>query len=84
MPRVTKTTGMKLLAAAAALLLAAPAYAQPQSKKGSHAPPPEPRQGIDEKAYKDALERIPTPKKGYDPWGQMRPPEPAKTTNKPN
>jgi hypothetical protein len=82
MRRGTKTTGMKFLAAAAALLLAAPAYAQ--SKKGSHAPPPEPRQGIDEKAYKDALERIPTPKKGYDPWGQMRPPEPAKTTGKPN
>ena len=39
---------------------------------------------VDEKAYKAALDRIPTPKKGYDPWGQMRPGEPAKTPNRPN
>jgi hypothetical protein len=33
---------------------------------------------VDEKAYKAALERIPDLKEKYDPWGSMRPPEPAK------
>jgi hypothetical protein len=38
----------------------------------------------DEKAYKAALDRIPDPDKKYDPWGIAHPPEPAKTTKKPN
>jgi len=29
---------------------------------------------VDEKAYKDALKRIPEPKEKYDPWGGARPP----------
>lgn len=28
---------------------------------------------IDEKAYKDALKRIPEPKEKYDPWSGARP-----------
>jgi hypothetical protein len=32
---------------------------------------------VDEKAYKAALDRIPTPKKPYDPWGQVNDSEPA-------
>jgi hypothetical protein len=28
---------------------------------------------VDEKAYKDALKRIPEPKEKYDPWGGARP-----------
>ena len=42
-------------------------------------PPAEDSPKVDEKAYKAALDRIPTPKKGYDPWGQVRPSDPAKT-----
>ncbi|MDP1883723.1 MAG: hypothetical protein Q8K88_12710 [Bradyrhizobium sp.] len=34
--------------------------------------------GIDEKAYKAALERIPESKEKYDPWGAARPAEPAR------
>lgn len=36
---------------------------------------------IDEKAYKDALERIPEAKEKYDPWGGVREtsPKAAKT-----
>jgi hypothetical protein len=33
---------------------------------------------VDEKAYKAALERIPEPKKKYDPWGVTKPADPAK------
>ena len=85
MPRGTKATGITLLVAAAALLLAPPACPQGLGKKGGkHGPPAENHPKIDEKAYKAALDRIPTPKKGYDPWGQMRPAEPAKTAGKPN
>jgi hypothetical protein len=40
---------------------------------------------VDEKAYKAALDRIPTPKKPYDPWGQVHDAEPApKSSGKPN
>jgi hypothetical protein len=60
-------------------------YSQGFGKKGGKSgAPAESRPKIDEKAYKAALDRIPTPKKGYDPWGQMRPSEPAKTANKSN
>jgi hypothetical protein len=58
--------------------LSLPAYSQGM-KKGSHAAPTtETRQPVDEKAYKAALDRIPTPKQPYDPWGVARPSEPAK------
>jgi hypothetical protein len=40
---------------------------------------------VDEKAYKAALDRIPTPKKPYDPWGQVHDSEPTtKSSGKPN
>jgi hypothetical protein len=65
------------LAAALALLLASPA-AHAQMKKGSHAAPStETKPRVDDKAYKAALDRIPTPKKPYDPWGQVHDSEPA-------
>jgi hypothetical protein len=76
----TKTAGLTLLVLVAPLLLAPPAYPQGLGKKGgSHAPPAENRPKVDEKAYNAALDRIPTPKKGYDPWGQVRPSDQAKT-----
>jgi hypothetical protein len=79
-----KAFKIPIVVAAIMSLLTLPAYAQ-MGKKGSHAAPStEDRPKVDEKAYKAALDRIPTPKQGYDPWGQVRPSEPAKTTNKPN
>jgi hypothetical protein len=73
------------LIVAATSLLSLPVYSQGFGKKGGKSgAPAESRPKIDEKAYKAALDRIPTPKKGYDPWGQMRPSEPVKTPNKLN
>jgi hypothetical protein len=73
-----KSAGTAALVVAAALLLpASSAYAQ-AGKKGSHAAPStDERPRVDEKAYKAALDRIPTPKKPYDPWGQVHDAEPA-------
>lgn len=72
-----KTAGIALIAAAA-LLLAIPAAHAQMGKKGSHAAPTtDTRPKVDEKAYKAALDRIPTPKKPYDPWGQVHNSGPA-------
>ncbi|MGB9116643.1 hypothetical protein [Bradyrhizobium sp.] len=80
-----KAIRIPIFVAAIISLLALPAYAQGLGKKGgSHAPPAEARPKVDEKAYKAALDRIPTPKQGYDPWGQARQSDAAKTPNKPN
>jgi hypothetical protein len=79
----SKAIGFPIVFVAIMSLLTLPAYAQ-SFKKGMGAPAAESRPRVDEKAYKDALDRIPTPKQGYDPWGQVRPPEAAKTTAKPN
>jgi hypothetical protein len=73
-----QTTKMVIVVAAIISSLTLPAYSQGM-KKGSHAAPtPDTRLPVDEKAYKAALDRIPTPKQGYDPWGVARPSEPAK------
>ena len=78
-----KSAGTALVAAAALLLVTPSAYAQ--MKKGSHAAPStEEKPRVDEKAYKAALDRIPTPKKPYDPWGQVHDAEPAKPSGKTN
>ena len=37
-----------------------------------------------QKAYKAALDRIPTPDQKYDPWGIARPSEPTKSGKKAN
>jgi hypothetical protein len=80
-----KAAGITLTAAAALLILVPAAHAQ-MGKKGSHAAPStDTKPGVDEKAYKAALDRIPTPKKPYDPWGQVHDSEPtAKSSGKPN
>jgi len=84
------TTGLqKAFAVAALLWLTVPPVAHAQTSqrfKGSHAAPSgETKPRVDEKAYKAALDRIPTPKKPYDPWGQVHEPEPAaKPSGKPN
>jgi hypothetical protein len=65
---------------------AVPAYSQGLGKNGGGyaGPPPENHPKIDEKAYKAALDRIPTPDKKYDPWGITRPSEPAGAAKKSN
>ena len=80
-----KAAGITLTAAAALLILVPAAHAQ-MGKKGSHAAPStDTKPRVDEKAYKAALDRIPTPKKPYDPWGQVHDSEPAtKSSGKPN
>jgi hypothetical protein len=60
-------------------LLVLPANSQGLGKKGGgyRGPPVEDHPKVDEKAYKAALERIPTPDRKYDPWSVARPAEPA-------
>jgi hypothetical protein len=65
-------------------LLTLPAYSEGMGRKGGGHAPAEARPKVDEKAYKAALDRIPTPKQGYDPWGQAHQSEPAKTPTKSN
>ncbi len=78
-----KAAGIACVVAAVALLLAPSAYAQ--GKKGSHAAPTtDTKPKVDDKAYKAALDRIPTPKKPYDPWDQVHSSEPAKPSGKTN
>ncbi len=79
-----KAIRMSAIVVAIASLFALPAYAQGFGKKGGRGRPSvENHPKIDEKAYKAALDRIPTPKQGYDPWGQARQSDPPKTTGKP-
>ena len=70
---------MRMLTIAAALLalLVLPAEAQ----MGRHRPSDnsaktdQKKAKVDEKAYNEALKRIPEPKEKYDPWSGARPPE---------
>ena len=72
----TRVIWQAIVVAVLLSLVASAAYAQ--MKKGSHAAPStETKPRVDEKAYKAALDRIPMPKKPYDPWGQVHDPEPA-------
>jgi hypothetical protein len=65
-----------------------PAYSQGWSNRKSAGPSGGPlvekHPPVDEKAYKAALDRIPTPDQKYDPWGIARPAESAKGTKKSN
>ena len=81
----TKAVGIALAVAVIASMITPPAYAQGLGKKGGRSgPPAENHPKVDEKAYKAALDRIPTPKQGYDPWGQVHSSESAKTSDKSN
>jgi hypothetical protein len=70
---------MKTLRVVAALLvlLALPAQAQMGGKRNhDDSKKAEPKKTqIDEKAYNEALKRIPEPKEKYDPWSGARPPD---------
>jgi hypothetical protein len=79
---IEETMAMRIFTAAAVMLalMAMPAHAQVNGKRHQgDAKKDEPTANkIDEKAYKAALEKIPDSKEKYDPWGSMRPAEPAK------
>jgi hypothetical protein len=69
----------------AATLLSAFVHAQGSGQKGSGGRseyPAEVHPKVDEKAYRAALDRIPEPDKKYDPWGVVRPSEPASAGRK--
>jgi hypothetical protein len=83
----TKAIGTFLVAATITSSLTLPAYSQGFGKRGGgpgSGYPVEKHPPVDEKAYKAALERIPTPDQKYDPWGIARPAGPAKATKKSN
>ena len=76
-----------LVAATITSSLTLPAYSQGFGKRGGgpgSGYPLEKHPPVDEKAYKAALERVPTPDQKYDPWGVARPAEPARATKKSN
>jgi hypothetical protein len=55
-------------------LAAAPAYAQMGKRgRGDDKKTEEKKPKVDEKAYQEALKRIPEPKEKYDPWSGARP-----------
>ncbi len=71
----------KLVGAAAILAITAvPAYAQMGGRRhqDDRSKTEQKKPEVDEKAYKAALERIPEPKEKYDPWGAVRPTDPAR------
>ena len=74
---------MRILAGAAALLMLLALPASAQMPGGKHRPSDDNKAKVDntpkvdEKAYNDALKRIPEPKEKYDPWSGARPPEKA-------
>ncbi|MBR1219862.1 hypothetical protein JQ557_17775 [Bradyrhizobium sp. U87765 SZCCT0131] len=69
----------RVLIALSIMALASPAIAAPVRGSDGPAPPTESQNRAaarkakeDERAYKDALERIPTSSKKQDPWDKMR------------
>jgi hypothetical protein len=82
----TKAIRTLIAISTAISLLILPAYSQGLGQKGGgyRGPPVDDHPKVDEKAYKAALERIPTPDQKYDPWGVARPAEPAKSGKKSN
>jgi hypothetical protein len=82
----TKTIKTLIIAATTISCLAVPAYSQGFGKRGGGAsgPPVETHPKVDEKAYKAALDRIPTPSQKYDPWGNARSSESVKIEKESN
>jgi hypothetical protein len=65
------TAGVVALAFA---LAATPAYAQAKRPHGDdNKKTEEKKPKVDDKAYQEALKRIPEPKEKYDPWSGARP-----------
>ena len=61
------------VAAVAFAVAAAPAYAQMRRPHGGDKKTEEKKPKVDEKAYNEALKRIPEPREKYDPWSGARP-----------
>jgi len=70
------------MAAVALALIAVPAHAQMGGKRhnSDDSKTEEKKPQVDDKAYREALKRIPEPKEKYDPWSVARPAEPDKKT----
>ena len=79
---------MRTLAIAVAVLalLAAPAQAQMGGGKRGHKSDDTNAAGkkpkVDDKAYQEALKRIPEPKEKYDPWAVTKTPDANKKSSK--
>jgi len=54
-------------------LAATPAYTQMRRPHGDDKKAEQKKPQVDEKAYNEALKRIPEPKEKYDPWSGARP-----------
>jgi len=60
-------------------LVATPAFAQMRRPHGDdNKKTEEKKPKVDEKAYQEALKRIPEPKEKYDPWSGARPDKKSK------
>jgi hypothetical protein len=66
---------MRTFAIAAAIFLwVLPAQAQMKRPKSDDTRTEQKKPHVDDKAYQDALKRIPDPKEKYDPWGVTKKP----------
>jgi hypothetical protein len=78
------------MAAAVLALVAVPAHAQMGGGKRGHKTDEDPakaadaakKKKADDKAYQDALKRIPDPKEKYDPWAVAKPSDADKKPSK--
>jgi hypothetical protein len=79
---------MRTLAIAVAVLalLAVPAQAQmgggKRGHRGDDAKAADNKPKVDDKAYQEALKRIPDSKEKYDPWAVTKPPDAGKASKK--
>jgi hypothetical protein len=90
LPRATakemQHDGTFAMAVAVLALLAVPAQAQMGGGKGGHksddtkAEDKKPK--VNDKAYQEALKRIPDPKEKYDPWSVAKTPDADKKSSK--
>jgi hypothetical protein len=86
MIRRKRALGTLALAATVISRFIRPASAQDFGERSHRpsGPPPESHPKVDEKAYRAALDRIPTPNQKYDPWGNARPSHPSELGKKSN
>jgi hypothetical protein len=74
------------MAVAVLALLVAPAQAQMAGGKRGHqsdnTKAEEKKPKVDDKAYQEALKRIPDSKEKYDPWAVTKPPDAGKASKK--
>jgi hypothetical protein len=78
---------MRTLAMAVAVLalLAVPAQAQMAGKRGhqnDNTKAEDKKSKVDDKAYQEALKRIPDSKEKYDPWAVTKTPDAGKSSKK--